>query len=104
MVQELEIVRPEVIELIGSAALPIVYALEAPTAPAAVAAAAQAPLEQLCARNDLSHELATAALAALVAARAAKANDRAAYGHLLRATHKLLVQSGLPAPAELAAD
>lgn len=95
---------PEVIELVGRAALPIVEALDAPVKKDQVARATRPALDELCERRDLPPELHATARTALLASRNVIAGDGAAYRELLRATHGLLQRAGLPAPCELAGD
>jgi hypothetical protein len=92
---------PEVVELVGRAALPVVEALEAPAPRENVARRTRPALDELCRRADLPRELASAARSALVASRSVSEGDGRAYGQLLRATHELLRRAGLPAPCEL---
>ena len=101
--QELAL-SPEVIELVGDAAFPVVEALDMPIARERVARAARPALEDLCDRTDLPRELHAWARSALIAVRGILQGDPLAYASFLRSTHKMLVLSGLPAPSELAAD
>ncbi len=95
---------PEVVELIGKAALPVVVALESPMKKESVARASWPALDELCHRRDLPYELETRARTALVASRGVMDGNAQAYGKFLGATHALLVSAGLPAPCELAQD
>jgi hypothetical protein len=95
---------PEVVELIGKAALPVVVALESPMKKDAVARASWPALDQLCQMRDLPYELEMRARTALVASRSVIEGKPQAYGKFLGATHALLVSAGLPAPCELAQD
>jgi hypothetical protein len=95
---------PEIIELVGSAAFPVVEALDMPVAREKVALAARPSLEELVQRGDLPPELHPWALNALNACRGVLEGDHQAYASFLRATHELLLLAGLPAPCELAAD
>jgi hypothetical protein len=95
---------PEVVELVGKAALPVVTALEAPMKKDIVARASWPALDELCQRRDLPSELQARARLALVASRGVIEGNVQAYGKFLGATHALLVSVGLPAPCELAQD
>ena len=93
---------PELVELVGLAALPVIAALEAPRDPALVAHATERALGDLCTQPSVPVELAVRARDALLASRRVSAGDRSAYAPFLRAMHGLLVEAGLPVPCELA--
>jgi hypothetical protein len=95
---------PEIIELVGDAAFPVVEALDMPIARERVARAARPALEQLCDRGDIPRELHAWARSALLAARGVLGGDASADASVLRAMHERLLLAGLPAPAELAQD
>lgn len=95
---------PEVIELVGRAALPVVEALDVPIAREKVARAARPALEELSARRDLPQGVLAVVRAALGASRDVAEGDAQAYGTFLKAIHEILLIAGLPAPCELAAE
>jgi len=98
------VLLPEIVELVGRAALPIIQALDAPVAPEIVGETVRPSLEKLCMRTDLPRDLRAAADDALDATRRIEGGASEPYADLLRAMHRLLVESDLPAPRELAAE
>lgn len=92
---------PEIVELVGHAAFPLVESLDGAFEPGRVAGTTLPRLEMLVGRTDLPRELQRPAQNALGAARGFLAGDRKAYASFLRAMQELLVRTGLPAPAEL---
>jgi len=95
---------PEIVELVGRAALPVLETLETPTKRELVAQATWPALNELCERDDLPREIHMKACVALLASRRVIEGSAQAYGKLLGSTHALLQYAGLPAPFELAED
>ncbi len=95
--------EPHVVELVGLAALPVVEFLDSARHPALVARDAHDPLAELSSRGDVPDDIARIAQDALASSRRVTAGDRSVYPDFLRATHRLLVAAGLPAPMELSA-
>jgi hypothetical protein len=98
----IETLAPDLVQLVGNAAFPIVEALDRAVPPREVATRARPALERLAISPEVPLEVCAAARSGLSAAISVQHHVPASYASLLRAVSRLLLLADLPVPAELA--